>query len=162
MHTQSSKCSKRKIHNICLNHHASCTCVIVLFFRNSSHSWIETLFIHEWLSNPLLKRKFFLPFGSKTFSFIWMVIESAIKKKISFAFGIKTLFIHMNGFQILLFQNEVRKIQNFASLIFLGLMVLFKPRFIWPFKPSLVWPKPSFGTGPSSPVLSGHPKPSFV
>jgi len=47
-------------------------------------------------------------------------------KKILLTFGTETLFIHMNGCQILLFRNEENeKDTNFASLIFLELMVLF-------------------------------------
>jgi len=49
-----------------------------------------------------------------------------MKKKILVTFGTETLFIHMNGCQILLFQNEENeKDTNFTSLIFLGLMVFF-------------------------------------
>ena len=60
MHAQSSKLSKRKIHNICLNHHASCTYIIVLFheMKISCHFWDQNpLHSHERLSNPSVSKR---------------------------------------------------------------------------------------------------------
>ena len=99
MHAQSSKLSKRKIHNICLNHHASCAYIIVLFheMKISCYFWDQNpLHSHERLSNPSVSKR---------------------RKK--------------------------RKIQNFASLIFLGLIVHFiHMNGLHAPKPSLFGPSP--------------------
>ena len=60
MHAQSFKLSKRKIRNICLNHHASCTYIIVLFheMKISCHFWDQNpLHSHERLSNPSVSKR---------------------------------------------------------------------------------------------------------
>jgi len=69
-------------------------------------------------------------------------------KKILVTFGTETLFILMNDFRILLFQNEEN--EKNSKFCFFNVSLIDGPLHSYILKPSCVWPKPSFALAPQA------------